>query len=338
MKAYAPYRDQVLDVEVKDGSCFHNNQPLYAVPLDDTVNTSPNKSLTPEGFQFVWDSVSLNHLKTCPYKYYLSTIQGWTFKIKPVKMAFGIAFHTLMQTFHTLLAAGIDRDTAIHRTVRLAGLLGDYIPEGSTAHTKATLTRAFVWYVHHFEDDPARILQLPDGNAAVELDTRFPFVEVHGVQTYIVVHLDTLVEFHGGVYFMDYKSTAAQLNKNFFEKFVQDNQMALYHLAASVTLDAPIAGGIIDAVQIGVNYARFQRHLLDRTPAKNQDFIDDLEKWLNLAAIYAENDYYPQNETACGQYGGCHFRDVCKHSRREHEMYLRTSFRKSTWDPSKRRI
>lgn len=338
MKAYAPYRDQVLDVEVKDGSCFHDNQPLYAVPLDDTVNTSPNKSLTPENFQFVWDSVSLNHLKTCPYKYYLSTIQGWTFKIKPVKMAFGIAFHTLMQTFHTLIAAGIDRDTAIRRCVRLAGLLGDYIPQELNSHTKSTLTRAFVWYVQHFEDDPSQPVILKDGSAAAEVDVRFPFVVVDNIQTYIVVHLDLLVRFHGQVYFQDYKTTTAQLGPYFFKKFDQDNQMSLYYLAASVFLDEPIAGGIIDAVQIGVNYARFQRHLLDKTPAKNQDFIEDTEKWLNLAKFYADNNYYPQNESACDHYSGCHFRDVCKHSKKEHEMYLRTSFRQSVWDPSSKRV
>lgn len=338
MKAYAPYRDQVLDVEIEDGKCLYNGNPIYAVPLDDRVNDSPNKSFTPDGFQFVYDSVSLGHLKTCFYKYYLSTKQGWTFKIKPVKMAFGIAFHTLQQTYHNIIAGGLDPDTALRRCVKLAGLLGDYLPEESNSHTKATLTRAFVWYHLHFNEDPAEPLVLPDGTPASEVDVRFPFVEIDGIQTYIVVHLDLLVRFHGQVYFSDFKTTTAQLGPYFFKKFDMDNQMGLYYLAASVFLDEPIAGGIIDAVQLGVNFARFQRHLLDRTPAKNQDFIEDTERWIRLAKFCADNDYYPQNEQACDHWGGCHFRDICKHPKKDHPMYLKTYFQQSTWDPSQTRV
>jgi len=336
MLHYAPFIDKLIDVPLDD-----NNQPAfpdspsYLVAIDKAPGkTTSNSSFIPDtSLQFVWDSVSTGHLKTCAYKYYLSTYLGWTFKIQPVKMAFGIAFHKLKEVWAHLCAHGVHKETALKRVVRCAGLLGERLPEGPNTHTKETLIRAITLYIIHFWDDAAETIILPSGDPAVEVDIRYPFTSINGVDHYIVVHVDELVTFQGGTYFSDVKSTGTYLNKQFFSKFDNDNQMKLYDLSTNVFLDQETSGGIIDGVQVQVNGVNFHRHLLQTSPARREDFMNDLEAWLRTATFYAEQGHYPQNESACTHYGGCQFLPICTKPKVQHEMYLRTYFQQKTWDP-----
>ena len=309
----------------------------WAIPLEDyPEDTSPNESFSSSvpGFQFVWDSVSSGHLKTCPRKYQLSIIEGWTFKTKPVKMAFGIAFHRCREVWFQLrVLHKVPAPDALRRVVRLAGLLGDRLPPGPNTHTKATLLRTVIWYFDHFREDPAQPITLDDGSPCVELDVRFPFAVVGGVQTYIVVHLDTLVDFRGEIYVSDAKTTGSTLNREFFNKFELDNQMGLYDVAANVWYQGPISGIIIDGLQIGVNFTRLSRHILDYHSSRREEFIEDFEAWLNIALFYNQNGFYPKNETACNQYGGCQFIPVCSAPPKYRDALLKTHFTQRKWDP-----
>ena len=327
MNFYAPFTDEL----------FEEKPETYSVRLNERPPSSEKNKSFEGNFQFVWDSVSSGHLKTCPRKYYYSLIEGWTFKVKPVKMAFGIAFHTCQEVFQHCLAHGLDKPTTLLRVVRLAGLLGERLPEGPNSHTKETLIRAVVWYNLHFWDDKATPILLEDGTPAVEYDARFPFVEINGVQTHIIVHLDAIVEFHSQLWFLDHKTSTSALDQRFFYKFPIDNQMRLYNLAANVTLDEPVVGGIIDAVQIGVNYIDTNREMIEWTPEQNQEFINDFAGWLSLAAYYAETNTYPQNEAACTHYGGCPFIPVCSKPASRREAVLKTNFTRRPWDPTVRR-
>ena len=45
-----------------------------------------------------------------------------------------------------------------------------------------------------------------------------------------------------------------------------------------------------------------------------------------FAESYAEADYWPMNDTACGMYGGCRFRGVCSKSPQVRERFLDLAF------------
>jgi len=50
-------------------------------------------------FQLVWNSTSLDALKTCPRKYQLSIIDGWQKKSKSRHLVFGGHYATAMENF-----------------------------------------------------------------------------------------------------------------------------------------------------------------------------------------------------------------------------------------------
>jgi hypothetical protein len=97
-------------------------------------------------------------------------------------------------------------------------------------------------------------------------------------------------------------------------------------------LDAPTSGLLIDAIQLGVNFTRFQRNVIPYSPEEIEDFAIDAELWIKTAAMYAEENKWPANEASCDLYGGCQFRAVCQLKPQHRELALRSNFVQRTWD------
>jgi hypothetical protein len=98
-------------------------------------------------------------------------------------------------------------------------------------------------------------------------------------------------------------------------------------------LPEPADGIIVDAVQMGVNFSRFQRYPIYYTPEDIEEFLNETQLWLQTAALYAESGHWPANQESCDKYGGCPFREICTKPAGRREMYLRTYFTQQTWDP-----
>ena len=360
MKCYLPLQDEIKDLtnfEGQWGECVPNTssgskvadtrfQPVsYAVPIQDHRSTEPATCYTPgTQFQFAWDSTSLGELKTCPRKYNYAVRLGYTHKIMPPPLSFGIHYHTCMEVWHKLIITHkLPPEIAILRITRLAGLLGETISTGDTARTKETLVRSVLWYIDTFAKDPARTITLRNGTPAVEYSFTVPFVEVNGIQTYLCGHIDRVVQFQDGVYPTDYKTTKRQLDSRFFLQFKPNTQMLHYVLGCFIlatedtALPEPPDGIIIDALQLGVNYTRFQRQIVPYSPEEIEDYIVDTTQWLKLAAIFAEANHWPANEKSCDNYGGCMFREICRQKPQYREMALKANFVQRTWDPLKPR-
>ena len=131
---YNPVKDTLVEADPETSSF-----PL--IPLTRHESNDPNSSFN-SGIQFAWDSTSLGTYKTCPRKYYYEMVMGWNFKVMPPALAYGIAIHLVFQTWHQLLALGMDKDTALSRCVKLSGLLGEHLPAGDNARRKEQLVRA----------------------------------------------------------------------------------------------------------------------------------------------------------------------------------------------------
>ena len=118
--------------------------------------------------------------------------------------------------------------------------------------------------------------------------------------------------------------------------------MTLYTLAGRVVLDTPIRGVIVEAAQIMLEKpSRFERVPTHRTQDQLDEWVQNLHYWFNLAETYAEANYWPMNDTACGNYGGCKFREVCGKSPQVREIYLKSDFiqlkEEDRWNPLKPR-
>lgn len=314
----------------------------WAILLSDPLTNEPNTSLIGT-FQFAWDSVSLGALKKCPRYYNFTILEGWHQKVTSPPLIWGIAYHKCLETWHKLLALGIDKQTALERTTRLAGLLGETVTPGDTARTKETLLRSVIWYLTQFENDRAETTIQKNGAPAVEYSFQIPLFDLEGQEIYFCGHIDRLATFNDELYVTDLKSTKMALDQRFAKEFKPNQQIAGYVTAAHImaetvhAIPSKPAGAIIDAVQIGVNFSRFARFIIPFSEHEVNEYILGFEAWVKQARKFSEENYWPANEISCGQYGGCTFRDICTRPPSERPRMLEANFRKATWDPRKSR-
>ena len=207
--------------------------------------------------------------------------------------------------------------------------------------TRDNLVRSVVWYLEQFGDDndPATTVILQNGRPAVELSFRFEVDD--GLM--LSGHLDRVVEFMGGNYVMDRKTSTTTVSSYYFDQYQPDNQMSLYSYAAQVIYQTPVRGVIIDAAQIAVGFTRFERGMTYRTPAQLEEWLDDTRAYVNMAQAmgegmvhFAESERYrawPMNDKSCHKYGGCVFRDICSKDAHVRQIFLDSDFVREPWNP-----
>ncbi len=310
--------------------------------------------------RYAWDSTTLGAFKTCPRLYELQYIDGWRKKDESVHFRFGSEYHLSLEQYDALRNDGVSHEDAIHTVVReLLIRTADYSPNSDTKagryKSRWNLVGLVVDYLDHFgEDDPAKTVILANGKPATELTFKFelgygPKVAPdratdptdHDPQPYLLCgHLDRVVELNGAIMVMDRKTTTTTLSQYYFAQYEPNNQMSLYTIAGKVILGSPVKGVIIDAAQILLDSPnRFVRGFTYRTPDQTEEWLTDLRVTLNLAEAYAIADYFPMNDTACNNYGGCQFRDICSKSPQVRETFLKADFHKlpedEIWNPLK---
>lgn len=355
---YAPLTDEVFDTPP-------TKKDLWTIPLSQELTFGPNSAFI-GNFQFAYDATSLDLFRTCPRKYQLTMLEGWHQKSQPPPLRWGIAYHTCMETWHKLLflkppteQTDEHKTWCLHRVVRLAGLLGETLPPGDITRTKETLIRSVVWYLDQFWNDRTKTIILSDGKPAVEYSFMIPLTELEWndsksgptkkVQIYYCGHIDRLISYARNNYPTDFKSTGYLLNAEFFEAFKPNGQMSGYNIAGHVLLknEGGVDGIVIDGIQLGVNFTRFQRTFISYTPEEIEEDIQDIKAWIGHVQKCAEENYWPKNPTSCGRFfktqereiinTGCHFREICSKPPHIRPTYLKGNFVKQTWDPLKSR-
>ena len=213
-----------------------------------------------------------------------------------------------------------------------------WIPWQSTDKYKNrdNLVKAVVWYLGKFSDDPTKTVILDNGKPAVELsfkiDTGLP--SLSGEHYVLSGHLDRLVTFGESVYVQDRKTTKYALDQKYFEKYSPDNQMTLYSLAGKMAFAKPIAGVMVDAMQTLTYAVRYRRRIISRTSAQLESWWRDFHILLGHNEQYVKLGHWPQNDTACSNYGGCQYLKVCAMDEDSHWNILSGEFAFRQWDPS----
>jgi len=343
---------------------------------DQSVNESTLTTGTTSPFlpgtkaQYAWDSTSLGYIKTCPRLYQYVMLDGWAPRGESVHLRFGMEYHAALEQFDRLMAdENHDREAAIRVVVRgLMERAADWTPDPATKagryKNRETLVALVVDYLDHFDPDPAETYIKSDGTPAVELSFRFELdwgprageckdgLEPGDVgypgpsyesQPYLLCgHLDRVVSFNDQLLVMDRKTTTTTLSGYYFNQYEPNNQMTLYTLAGKIIMGAPIRGVIIDAAQILLEKPNaFARGFTYRTEDQLEEWLADLRVLLENAERYAENDYWPMNDSSCDKFGGCRYRDICSKSPSVRERFLAADFEKlepdQRWNPLKSR-
>jgi hypothetical protein len=302
--------------------------------------------------QLAWDSTSIGLLKECPRKYQLTMgtalEPGWSPRAESVHLRFGQEVHSARQVYDTARASGLGHDDALDAAVDAAlrstfdyNLMRPWFSDHKEKN-RYTLLRTIVWYLDEYgPNDPLQTVMLANGKPAVELsfrmqtDMRTPDSE----PVMLCGHMDRLVtaNFDQRTYIADIKTTGSTIGTEYFSKFSPDNQFSLYSFASKIVYSQPVAGLIVDAIQVAVTFSRPQRGLVPRHPAQLEEWYKDLGVWLAQAYDYARRGHWPMNDKSCNNYGGCPFRGICAHVPSIRDEWLQASFVHRAWDPLRAR-
>jgi hypothetical protein len=294
-------------------------------------------------------------------------------KDESIHLRFGSEFHSAIQDYENSRAKGQPFDEAMRYAVwQLLIRIKDWDPDPTLkafAHkNKDQLVHLVVCYLDEYRNDPYKTLMLENGLPAVELSFRFQLdfgpTQQHnhyyddgtkmnliedygdlkvGNQPYLLCgHLDRVVTFQDDIYVLDHKTTVATPTDYYFAQYSPNNQMTLYTFAGKVILDTVIAGVIVEAAQVtNESPMKFVRRPTYRSDEVIDEWLDDLEYHLANAESFAQANYWPMNDTACGNYGGCKFREVCSRPAAVRERFLKSDFIQlppaERWNPLKSR-
>jgi PD-(D/E)XK nuclease superfamily len=341
-----------------------HEDPDPLLPLDDSEGAARDPApqspfIEGTSIQWAWDSTCLGLFKTCPRKYQYKILLGWT-RGTGIHLRWGQELHSALEDYDRSRTHGVRHDDAVHDVVRaLLTRIQDWDPiprtKSEELKTKDHLLRSVVWYLEHYNPDPAETVVLASGKPAVELSFRFELdfgptewwetrdsngnlIDAERRPYSLCGHLDRVVSYSGDLFVMDRKTTTTTLGSYYFEKFDTDNQMSLYTLAGQILLKSLIRGVIIDGIQVAVGFSRFVRSFTFRTPDQLDDWLADTQRWLRYAEACAVEGFWPMNDTSCDKFGGCEFKGICSKSPAVRERFLEAEFRKEEpWNPLKPR-
>ncbi len=302
--------------------------------------------------QLFWDSTSLGALKKCPRYYQLRHIEGWQPRTRSADLSFGIFMHSGRERYYHARAEGKLHEDALD--FALAYVLEATWDaktnrpwQGDQYKNRYTLARSLIAYCDKWQDDALVTVIKSDKKPAVEESFRFPLgfgptgSLPHDAQNdtggesdeyFLCGHLDRLVEFSDRLWISDLKTTRHTIDSYYFAQFTPSNQFSIYVLAGNIVLGRKVAGLIVDAVQVGVNFEpRFGRALIERTEAQLSEFVRGLHVLLREAEYYARQNFWPMNESACFR---CDFRSICSRAPSVREQWLKADFERSHWDPT----
>jgi len=303
------------------------------------TNSSFSKDLP--NLQIAWDSTSLGALKECPRKYFYSIVCGIVPRHTSVHLTFGLLFHGALERYDHAKSAGASHEDASIAALRYAmestwnsRLQRPWVSDDKNKN-RLTLVRTVGWYLDKFKDDPIVTVQLANGKPAIELSFRFEtsYVAPDGQHYLLCGHLDKIGNLDGTMFIVDRKTSKNTINASFFDKYSPDNQFSIYTLAGHVVYRLPIMGLIVDAAQVAITFSAFRRGFITRTKDQLDEWYKDFGFWLRQAEHYAEENYWPQNDKSCNNYGGCPYRGICSKSPNIRESWLETDFTTRQWDP-----
>lgn len=298
-------------------------------------------SLSTPNFQFAIDSTSLGEAKTCPRKYYYSIVRGLQPKIESPHLTFGLHLHAARERYEHNKLSGLSHDDNLDEVLDFSlkatwnfELSRPWISNHEKKNRK-TLIQTIVWYLdEQAQNDNLETLILANGKPGVELSFRFaPGLTFGDDEIVFCGHLDRIGLLNGVAYIPDIKTSVSEVNARWAAQFSPGNQFSMYSLAGRMGFATPISGVIVDGIQVGVGFARFQRFFVPRDDEILAEWLEGAQYWVSQMYRWAVTGSWPMNDKSCDMYGGCPFRNVCSRAPSQREALLKADFAPRVWDP-----
>lgn len=303
------------------------------------------------GLQLVIDHTSMKTFMTCPQYYKYRIVDGWQTRDTSPHLSFGQYFHEGREIYEKAKANNADHEQALIVAIRhVLTITWDHVTNhawhsGHGEKNRNTLLRSLIWYLDDYgKNDTLETLILASGKPAVEQSFKFgpknqktgqELTAITGEQILVAGHFDRIALQQGYPYVCDVKTTSYyQLDDKFWAQFTPDNQVSLYTYAGQAGLMTPIRGVIIDGVRVKVTFTEFSRREIMRDPNQLEEWYRGFEYNVSLMGQMAERNFWPMNDSACTQYGGCPFLSVCSKTPGARRQQLETFYTKEIWDPT----
>ena len=290
--------------------------------------------------RLAYDATALKEA-ICLRRYYYTMVRG--FRKEGADLDWGSFYHLGREVFDTIYErTGVIEDglRAAIRAVMIDSYGWKY--EGVDNYkNRRTAVRALIWAVEDLGTNVQPLL-LSSGQLATELNFAIPvdLKNPFGEDYLICGYMDGLCEIDGQAVVLERKTTKMHIkSKGFEHQYNPDTQTSMYAMAASILYgkEVSIWGVLLEACQTGVGFSRFRRLKIRKTPAQNEEFLNEVLYHIKRIEDATLHSYWPKNEAACSMYGGCMFRKICSMSPESREPFLETNFVKRTWNPLEKR-
>lgn len=271
----------------------------------------------------IWSPSSLETFMSCPYKFKLSGIDGWSRAGSGEATGFGTLIHEAIELRDRLRFHKRWNDRTYHLLIKKYLKKSESFTE-TREYDIYSFIRALIFYFEKYEDEPFETVTLPDGRPALEVTFEYPLPGqpgklITGIIDRIVRDINT-----GGVWLMDHKSTKSSLGSHYFGYYRPNTQISAYMWAMQKMLGEEVRGFIVDGIQTQVQNTNLARYPVAVGSDQLQEWEDAIKYYVDQAQAFAEADFWPQNFSACGNKGGCQFREICAHRPSMRESLLKT--------------
>ena len=291
----------------------------------------------------VMDYSAASLLHSCPRKFDLSANQGLRPKGgDPVYMHAGTCMH---EALHSLYTVRWDLGLAMDA---LRAKWGDFVSPKVGKHAYLTLGHMEVCLENYFEDRSLRPTALEKG--AIEGAERlhaedaivFDWRHSDGRLIRVGGKIDLPTMLAGERFIVDHKTTTSWLNNWWFtERFSLGHQFRVYGAGMRALTGETYSGAYVNAVYIGEKAGDDVVKWKTRQSVPNalfgpisfsDDMLDETWEWMEAAhrlkEFHAAAGVWPQNEAACGLYGGCQFKVLCERAPKVRKAIARMEFDK----------
>lgn len=271
------------------------------------------------------DNFALTMFQSCPAKYKLRIVDGWTSRRKSAALGFGGAFHHgLAQWYRTG-----------SRAEMLKGVK-DAWPDGMPVDDYRTLAKCvetLMAYVNKYPAETFAVVSGPDG-PLIEVSFTLPTglylrcgncqhldkseptdpacshcgaakeeIEYGGI-------FDGLVEFSGAVYVLEHKTTS-QLGAYYFDQFRPNNQVTGYTWGAGLLSGKRVGGALVNAIGVyKASAPKFERQVTVRSEIEMAEWLQSVHRTCEQIKECERTGIWHLQTVACTMYGKCEFHQV----------------------------
>ena len=304
--------------------------------------------------------------RSCPYKAFLDFFAHWKPKTSSVHLHAGASFAKALEVARTAFYVGeyhiptvtVSADAEGKQVLNVewavetrwpgdaamsvqAGLqamiasYGDFECPADSAKSLQRMCGAYEFYFDQYplETDAASPITLPSGKRGIEFSFAEPIDDTHpetGDPLIYVGRMDMIVDFAGGVYGEDDKTTS-QLGASWGKQWDLRSQFTGYCWGAQ-QVGFPLTGFLVRGVSILKTKYETQQAITYRPQWMIDRWYEQLLRDIKrMKEMWASGVWDMSLDHACAEYGGCQYRTICLAE--DQQPWLEAGFERRKWDP-----